>query len=250
MKYNPFTLEGKTILVTGASSGIGRAVSVECSQMGARIIALGRNVSRLEETLNLLEGQGHIILSLDLTSKVNDEFMTTIPILDGIVHCAGISEIRMLRTLTASRLDEILSTNFTGPINFNNLLIRNKKVRKGGSIVFISSISGNVATQIGEAGYAASKSAIIGYTKAAALELAVRNIRINCLLPGIIETPLLETCYDTFSKEEVGALKKRYPLNRFGQPKEIAYAVIYLLSEASSFVTGSSLVIDGGFSIS
>ncbi len=248
--YNPFSLEGKTILVTGASSGIGKAVSVTCSKMGARIIATGRDEARLEETMTLFEGNGHKSLAFDLTSEIPDELLTEIPSLNGIVHCAGISEIKMLRAITPNLLDKVMSTNFNGPVNLNNLLIQSKKVNKGGSIVFVSSISGSVATQIGEAAYAASKSAIIGYTKAAALELASRNIRINCILPGIIETPLLQTCINTFSEEEVTALKKKYPLRRFGQPEEVAHAVIFLLSEASSFITGSSIIIDGGFSIS
>lgn len=248
--YNPFSLEGKTILVTGASSGIGKAVSVTCSKMGARIIATGRNEARLKETVSQLESEGHLSFAFDLAAEFPKQLLEDIPYLDGIVHCAGISEIKMLRATTPNLLNKIMYTNFIGPVNLNNLLIQSKKVNKGGSIVFVSSISGNVATQVGEAAYAASKSAITGYTKAAALELAARNIRINCILPGIIETPILSACINTFSEEEVAALRKKYPLRRFGQPEEVAHAVIFLLSEASSFITGSSIIIDGGFSIS
>jgi len=249
--YNPFSLEGKTILITGASSGIGRGTAIECSRMGANVVLTGRNVERLQETLSRMEGADHLILAGDLT--VEDEMnrvISEMPSLNGVVHCAGISQIKMVKFMDSKSLDNVFDVNFFGPITLNNALIQKKKIQKDSSIVFISSISGIYATQIGEAGYGATKAALAGYAKSAALELAARGTRVNCIHPGVIETPLLSVNNSTFSEEELETLKKRYPLKRFGQPADVARCAIYLLSDASSFMTGASLLLDGGFTLS
>ena len=248
--YNPFSLEGKTILITGASSGIGRSTAIECSKLGASVILCGRNIERLEETINNLEGKDHSILEFDITNILNKDFISQIPNINGIVHSAGISQMIPVKFMNSASLKEIMDVNFIAPFVFNNSLIKNKKISNKGSIVFISSISGNIATQIGETGYGASKAALLGYIKGCALELATKGIRVNGILPGIIETPLLNKAFEKFSAEEINRIKKKYPLQRFGNPKDVALCAVFLLSDSSSFITGSNIVMDGGFSLS
>lgn len=248
---NPFSLEGKTILITGASSGIGRGTAIECSKMGAKIVLTGRNVERLNETQSQMEGSGHLILDGDLTVEEQlDRIVNEMPVVNGVVHCAGVSQIKMVRFMDKASLNAVFDVNFFGPITLNNALIQKKKIQKNSSIVFISSISGIYASQVGEAGYGATKAALAGYAKSAALELAARGIRVNCIHPGVIETPLLGVSNSTFSEEELETLKKKYPLKRFGQSEDVARCAIYLLSDASSFMTGANLVLDGGFTLS
>lgn len=250
MVNNPFSLEGKTILVTGASSGIGRGICIQCSKMGAKVVLTGRNQERLNETISMMEGEGHISLAYDLTNNDNVAAMVDeCPELNGIVHCAGVSQIVMAKKLNYEAIDDIFKTNVYAPLNLNATLLKKKKVAKGSSIVFISPISGVYATNIGESGYAATKAALLGYVKASALELAAQKIRVNSIHPGVVETPLLQVSNSTFSEENLENLKKKYPLKRFGQPEDIANSAVYLLSDASSWVTGSSILIDGGYSL-
>ena len=131
----------------------------------------------------------------------------------------------------------------------NALLLRKKKIQKNSSIIFISSISGVYRSQIGEGGYGATKAALTGYVKSLALELAPQSIRVNTILPGVVETPLLEVSNGTFGEEELDALQQKYPLKRFGRPEDIAHCAVYLLSDASNWMTGSNILIDGGFTL-
>lgn len=249
--YNPFSLEGKIILVTGASSGIGRGTAIEGSKMGAKVVLTGRNEQRLKETLSQLQGDGHTVLAADLTIKSTlDNIIDRIPELNGVVHCAGISQIKMVRFMDEDSLKSIFDNNVIGPLMLNTLLLRKRKIQKESSIVFISSISGTYSSQVGEAGYGATKAALTGYMKSAAIELAGKGIRVNCIHPGVIETPLLKMSNETFSEADLDNLRKRYPLKRFGQPEDVARCAVYLLSDASSFMTGSSILLDGGFSLS
>ena len=249
--YNPFSLKGKTILITGASSGIGRGTAIECSKMGATVILSGRDEERLKETYCQLEGQGHLIVVGDLTKEEDlQKLIQIMPSLSGIVHSAGISQIKMAKFMDKASLNEIFDVNVVAPIMLNSILLQKRLIQKGSSIVFISSISGVYASQVGEAGYGASKSALIGYMRSAAIELAPQGIRVNCIHPGVIETPLLSLSKDNFSEEMLENMKKKYPLRRFGRPEDVARCAVYLLSEASSFMTGSSILLDGGFSLS
>lgn len=249
--YNPFSLEGKTILVTGASSGIGRGTAIECSKLGATVVLNGRNTDRLNETLSEMAGDGHYILDGDLTSEQElNKIVDQMPSLDGVVHCAGISQIKMVKFMDKASLENVFHVNFFGPIILNSALLKKRKVKKGGSIVFISSISGVYASQIGEAGYGATKAALSGYTKSAAIELAAQKTRVNCIHPGVVESPLLQVSNDTFTEDDLEALKKKYPLRRFGKPEDVARCAVYLLSDASSWMTGSNLLLDGGFTLS
>lgn len=248
--YNPFSLEGKTILVTGASSGIGRGTAIECAKMGAKIVLSGRNEQRLQETLASLEGEGHVVLSGDLNEEdVRQEIVNKMPAINGIVHCAGISQIKMAKFMDPASLESIFQTNVFSPLMLNTLLLKKKKIQKNSSIIFISSISGVYRSQVGEGGYGATKAALAGYVKSLALELSGQGIRVNSIHPGVVETPLLEVSNGTFGEEELENLRQKYPLKRFGKPEDIARCAVYLLSEASSWMTGSSILIDGGVTL-
>lgn len=247
---NPFSLEEKCILVTGASSGIGRGIAVACAKMGAIVILSGRNEARLQETLALLEGEGHIVLCGDLNlEETRKEIVDKMPALNGVVFCAGISQIQMAKFMDQSSLEGIFRTNVFSPLMLNTLLLKKKKIQKNSSIIFISSISGVYRSQIGEGGYGATKAALAGYSKSLALELSAQGIRVNTIHPGVVETPLLEVSNGTFGEEELEALRQKYPLKRFGKPEDIAHCSVYLLSDASSWMTGSNILIDGGFTL-
>ncbi len=246
--YNPFSLEGKTILVTGASSGIGRATAIECSKMGATLVITARNEERLRETLEQLEGTGHQMIIADLTDEEQlDNLVAQLPTLDGFVNNAGISSPVLITFIKRKKLQGILDINTIAPIVLTQRILKAKKIHKGGSIVFTNSIGGNKVGTIGNSMYCASKGAIHGYLQCASLELAAQNIRVNEVQPGMIETHILDG--GVISDEDLEIDKKRYPLGRYGQPEEVARAMVYFLSDASSFCTGSSLVIDGGFTL-
>lgn len=248
--YNPFSLEGKTILVTGASSGIGRGIAIECAKMGSKVVLSGRNEARLQETLASLEGDGHVVSCGDLNSEdIRNEIVSNIPTLNGVVHCAGISQIKMAKFMDLPSLEGIFQTNVFSPLMLNSLLLKKKLIQKNASIIFISSISGVYRSQIGEGGYGATKAALAGYVKCLALELSTLGIRVNTIHPGVVETPLLEVSNCIFGEEELEALREKYPLKRLGRPEDIARCAVYLLSDASGWMTGSNILIDGGFTL-
>jgi NAD(P)-dependent dehydrogenase (short-subunit alcohol dehydrogenase family) len=248
--YNPFTLANKRILVTGASSGIGRATSIECSRLGGTVYIVGRDEKRLQETLEELEfnTSEHRKYILDLND--DSELMKMaeeIHQLDGIVHCAGIARTLPIQYSDSKSMQTMFSVNFFAPFELTRILLKKKKVNRNGSIVFISSIDGPVTGHAGNAIYSATKGAISAIVKNMAVELASKNIRVNSVLPGQIETPLIHSTGIT--EEQLSADKNKYPLKRYGDPKEVAWAIVYLLSDASSFTTGTGLVLDGGFTL-
>lgn len=246
--YNPFTLKGKTILVTGASSGIGKATAIECSRMGATLVITGRNEKRLMETYDLLEGENHTMVVADLnTGGGIDALLGELPSLQGMVHCAGLTKFLPFQFVSKGDLDEVLSVNFYAPAEITSKVLKAKKLVKNSSIVFISSVSGVYCSAVASSIYSASKGAVNGLVKGMALDLAPRGIRVNCVNPGVVGTNIFEA--GTISKEQLDEDKKRYPLKRFGKPEEVAHAAIYLLSDASSWVTGSNLLIDGGYTL-
>lgn len=245
---NPFSLDNKTILVTGASSGIGRAIAIVCSQLGANVIITGRNEERLRQTIAMLSGDNHLFIAADLTSeKEMAGLIDSLPQLDGFVSNAGIAQPLMLQFIEKSDVDNILNINAISVIHLTRLLLQEKKLKKCASIVFISSINGNLCAYIGSSLYAASKSMLSGFMKASALELAPKGIRVNSVQPGMIETELLNS--SSVSKEELEKDRQKYPLKRYGKPEEVAYATAYLLSDATLWMTGSSIVIDGGYTL-
>jgi len=245
---NPFSLVGKTILITGASSGIGRATAISCSQMGAVIILTGRNETRLSATYSMLEGQDHLQICADLTIQNEmDKLIEQLPKLDGIVSVAGTAKPLVLQQTDKEDVNEIMQINTFVPIHLTRLVLQHKKLNKGASLIYISSINGNNCAYIGSSIYAASKSALTGFMKGVALELAPRGIRANCINPGMIDTDLLKS--GSIGQDELEKDRLKYPLKRYGKPEEVAYAAVYLLSDATKWITGSSLLIDGGYTL-
>lgn len=247
--YNPFSLENKTILITGASSGIGRATAIECSRLGARCIITARNEKRLSETFTQLSGNGHISIIADMQNNESfQKLIDSVPVLDGLVNNAGITITTPVKFITQVKYSELLRVNQESPILLFSSLLKKKKFNKNSSIVFTSSVAGAIlGGEKCNSMYASTKGAISGFVKVAALELAEKQIRVNAVCPGMTETSILnESVIDSV---DIEANKKRYPLGRFAKPEEIAYGIIYLLSNASSFTTGTNLIIDGGFSV-
>lgn len=246
---NPFSLGGKTILVTGASSGIGQCVAIECSKMGATVVITGRNEERLAETYSQLSGEGHIQVTADLSNPDDIKALVeACPKLDGISHNAGIIKVILVKYITKEYLDNTLDTNTIGPILLTQALIRKKKVQNNGSIVFTSSLSGVFCVHYGESMYAASKGAVSGFAKGAALDLAAQGIRVNCVNPSIIQTNIFKTS-GVITEEQLQEKIKNYPLGRLGEPTDVAWAHIFLLSDSSKWITGIDLPIDGGYTL-
>jgi len=246
--YNPFSLEGKMVLVTGASSGIGQSTAVECSRMGARLVITGRNEKRLQETYSMLEGEGHLLVAADLADgQQMDDLVEKLPVLHGLVNNAGITETLPTQFIKRDKLERVLEINTIAPILLAQKILKKRKIGKNGSIVFTCSISGTYVCGGGNVLYSTSKGAIHGFMKNAALDLSVKGIRVNEVCPGMINTHILDE--SSISSEMLDAEVVRYPMKRFGTPEEVAYGIIYLLSGASSFVTGTSIVIDGGFTL-
>lgn len=249
INYNPFSLEGKTILVTGASSGIGQTTAIECSKMGAKVIITARNEERLKETISKMEGDGHSYIVADLSSEENIlSLVEQLPVINGCVNNAGYNIMQLLPFIKYESIENIMNVNLFAPIYLTHSLIKNKKISKNSSIVFTSSISGKGVCSLGNSLYSATKGGLSAFMKNAALDLASKKVRCNAVLPGMVETPLKEG-KSTITEEQWEANRQLYPLKRFGSPEDIAFAIIYLLSDASAWVTGSELVIDGGRSL-
>lgn len=242
--FNPFSLVGKTVLVTGASSGIGRGIAISCSRMGATVWLNGRNEKRLTETLSALEGTGHHIVAGDITIAEDVErIVSLLPSLDGVVHCAGIGARKICKQIEQEDIDVVMNTNFEAPVMLQTLLLKKKKIIKAASIVFIASIA-PFAPSVGNALYSASKGAMIAYANCLSIELASRLIRVNCICPGMIWTDLV--LQGGLTEEELREDEQKYPLKRYGTPEDVANATIFLLSDASSWMTGSCMKIAGG----
>ena len=247
MEYNPFTLKGKTILVTGASSGIGQATAVECAQMGAEVVITGRDTERLQATADLV-GTPKALIAADLTNQEDVErLVAALPPLDGAVLCAGNSTTLPLQFGSREKFDEMFNVNFFAPVELLRLMYKKKVLQKGASVVLIASIGGTHSFMPGNGVYGASKAALNSLMKYAAREYASRKIRVNSICPGMVDTPLIHR--GTITEEQLAEDAKRYPLGRYGKPNDIANGAVYLLSDASSWLTGHDLVIDGGFSI-
>lgn len=241
--YNPFTLEGKQILVTGASSGIGRGIALACAKMGATVILTGRNTERLNEVLNRLPKRNHQVIAVDLGDRVAvDSMATVLPKLDGIVMCAGVANRVPCKAVTQDDIDYVMKTNIEAPMLLQAELLSKKKVNKAASIVYIASRAYE-SPSIGNAIYSASKGAVVSYAKCLALELAPRQIRVNCICPGMVWTDLIT---NVLNEDDLKIAEQSYPLKRFGQVDDVANLAIYLLSDASSWMTGGTIDISGG----
>lgn len=244
MSYNPFTLKGKKILITGASSGIGKVTAIECSKMGANLIITGRNEERLNETFQSLQGNEHRILKADLTNETDVDFLiNNIGILDGVVFSAGISHTSPVQFTTKEKLISIFDCNTFSQLGLLSIIYKKKLISKDSSIILISSIGGVRRSTPGNGIYGASKAALSSFAKFAALEFAARRIRVNCVCPGMTETPLIRK--GALTDEQYTQDMQSIPLKRYASPIEIALPIVFLLSDASSYISGQDIVIDG-----
>ena len=242
--YNPYSLCGKTILITGASSGIGKRTAIECSLMGANLIICGRNEERLNDTLTKLEGTGHQIIVGELT---DEEFLVStideLPVLDGVFFCAGVTDTTLTKFIDHDKINRVFSINIESPMIMTKWLVKKKKLNVSASLVYMSSIGAEEVTK-GLGIYAASKAALNSFMRSVANELSARKIRANSIMPMMVQTELVENI-TTLSKEDIAKDEAKYPLG-YGKPEDVAYAAIYLLSDASKWVTGSIIKMDGG----
>lgn len=248
--FNPFSLDGKKIVITGASSGIGRQCAIDCSRMGADVVLIARNEDRLKETLASLTGESHCYIQADLSNSESvcaaaEQINEICGKIDGIVNCAGISTTLPYKLVSRGKLDEFFATNVYSAIELSRELSKVKFMNAGGSIVFMASIMGIVG-ESGKALYSMTKGALIAASRSLACELSKRQIRVNCISPGAILTPINEKLPHMADPEQRKHLENMHLLG-FGKTSDIANGVIYLMSDASRWVTGQNLLIDGGY---
>ena len=245
-----FNLENKTILVTGASSGIGKSIAINASKAGAKLVILGRNIDTLEETKSLCPGEV-IPIQCDLTeidklTKLVRNIASEQGAFSGMVHCAGISQICPLRAIRPKMIEQTLAINSIAPIMLAKGIALQKNPDKiPASIVLISSVMGHVG-QPGMTIYSMTKGAVEQAAKSLALELLPSNIRVNTIAPATIKTPMAQKSFDKLTPEEIENIMRVHPAG-LGTPEDVAAAAIYLLSDASKYVTGTSIKVDGGY---
>jgi NAD(P)-dependent dehydrogenase (short-subunit alcohol dehydrogenase family) len=245
---SPFNLYNKTILVTGASSGIGREVAVVLAKMGANVVINGRNKDRLNDVYLQINKTETIVISGDITNQdALKNIVDLLPKIDGIVHAAGIMRLLPFKYISANDLNEIMNVNFTAPTLLSLEILKKKKINSNSSIVYITSINGSVVGSKANSMYAASKGAISGMVKGMAIDLSKTKIRVNEVAPGMIETSGAMEIENIVSEEAINEDKKKYPLGNYGKPEDVALACVYLLSDASKWVTGTKIIVDGGF---
>lgn len=244
--YNPFSLKGKKILITGASSGIGRQTALECAKMGATVFFTGRNTERLNNVLREMPCTTiHTFIVADMTDNEGIKaIVDNVDQLDGIVHCAGIGDRTLAKMIRDKDIERVMKINFEAPVLLQRALIKNKKINKGASIIFIASRA-PFAPTIGNGLYSASKGALIAYSKVLGLELAPQKIRVNCICPAMVWTELIERDA-AITGVNYSEAEKSYPLGRYGKPEEIALLSVYLLSNCSEWMSGSCIDITGG----
>jgi predicted outer membrane repeat protein len=242
---NPFQLSGKTFLITGASSGIGKETAIAISKAGGIVMITGRNLDRLQETFLALTGKGHVSIPADLThaDEIN-QLVEQLPALDGVVFSAGITGHLPAKFILEEDINTYFNTNYKAPVLLTGRLLKKKKLNNKASILFLSSIATKFP-YYGGALYSSTKAAIELYSKVLAVELASKGIRSNCISPSFVKTPMVDSAAETISDEVMEKFRKMMPLG-FGEPGDVANAVIFLLSDASRWVTGSNLVLGGG----
>lgn len=247
-----FRLDGKNIVISGASSGIGQQCAITCSQMGARVVLIARNELKLRETLQLMENRNnHIVCSLDLTDynkvgAVVESLVDEIGSIHGLINCAGVSSIDLIDFTNIDKLYRVFNANvFSSYVLTKEICKKGRFSRDGGSIIFMASIMG-VVGESAKSLYGMTKGALISGTKSLACELARKKIRVNCISPGAIITPINENLsYITDSEQRV-LLEQKHLLG-FGKTSDVANACVFLLSDASRWITGTNLVVDGGY---
>lgn len=252
MMKNPFSLEGKNILITGASSGIGRQCAISCSQMGATVVLVARNEERLIETLEQMVGEEHIYRIFDLEDIDNisvliEGIVTNIGKIDGFIHAAGIEKTSPVKLLTPNDYERIFKVNSLSAFEFVHQFSNKKYFNDGGHIVLISSIAA-VIGRGGVSAYAASKGAMISAVRSMAIEFAKKRICVNCVSPGTVLTPLMQNFLSTLSEKDYQKRIDGFLLG-LGETEDVANACVYLLSDASRWVTGQNLIVDGGYTV-
>lgn len=252
--YNPFSLTGKTILVTGASSGIGQATAIECSKLGASVIVTGRNKERLEQTyhnLDVSQSQNHQMFIADLTDNDSlEQFVKRLPPLDGVLSNAGVQTSPLpIKFIKNDVMHDIFDANLFSHVKLARDLHKKKKLNKNASYVFTASTGGVATHVIGNSIYDMTKSAINAFTKSCAVDLSSRGIRCNAVCPGMIMTPMTKPEGTLSEADYQKDIEDHYLLGRYGQPEEVAHVIAFLLSDASSFMTGASVMVDGGCSL-
>jgi NAD(P)-dependent dehydrogenase (short-subunit alcohol dehydrogenase family) len=243
---NAFDLKGKTVLVTGASSGLGRQTAITASEYGARVIITGRNAIRLAETYQSLHDEGHMQILADLTIQADiDRLVVALPMLDGLVHSTGISELAPARFITEEIIARTFRISFDASVLLTAGILGKKKLTKGNSsILFISTISTRYPF-VGGAMYISAKAALEAYAHVLALELASRGTRVNCIAPAFVRTPMLDETAENFSREVVDKIEQRQLLG-LGDPVDVANTIVFYLSDASKWVSGTNLILGGG----
>lgn len=248
--FNPFSLEAKHILVTGASSGIGREVAIWLSRQGAVVTLVARDEARLAATAQSLEGKGHQTAVMDFlggedVSRWMKELSRGSSPFDGLVHAAGVQMPMPIRAMSLSHWEKIISTNVSSGFSLIKAFRQKGVCQPSSSIVLISSVMAK-AGEPALLGYCASKGAVESMARAAALELAKEGIRVNCVAPGVVQTEMVESLQNLVGEDSMQAIREKHPLG-IGEPSDVAYAVNYLLSPAARWVTGTSLAVDGGY---
>lgn len=250
--YSIFNLSNKNIIVTGASSGIGRQCAITFSQLGGNVILIARNKERLKGTFNKLEKGNHLIISQDITEYDKLEQIIKYSVekvgrISGFVHSAGIEMTLPLRSMKSFYYEKIFSINVITGFELARIISKKKYLNeRGASFIFISSVMG-ILGQAGKVGYCLSKGALLPGAKAMALEIAKKNIRVNCILPGVVETEMTNKMFDSLPEESKKPIINMHPLG-LGKPEDIANACAFLLSDASRWITGINLIVDGGYS--